>query len=422
MQDTRQWRWFGTISLLIIVAISYIDRINIAVLITDAGFLQNFGIEGNARDKMGLLSTAFMIGYGLSSFVLTPFCAALFGVRRSLIIGLCLWGVVTFVSPWMQSYGLLLGSRILLGLAEGPVFALAHSYIKAHFASHENGKPSSLVQMGTGLGLAIGFPLVSLLLHSFNWENSFYALGLLNLLLGLPLVLAFIHMPKIETGQPKPESIGQAIGYVGDIVRGALQTKHIFLIAIMSASFVSYLWGSVSWLPSYFKQVHGVTVKEMGWLASLPQVFEIGAVFLGGFIIDKVRRPNVPLLFVGSGLGVSVFLWLAVQMPTPGTAVSFMVLANCCWGMASAGFPSTVQYFSKPQHIASAYGVTNGTSALVAGLMPTIMGSVMTWMGNVSPSATFYAGFGVLIGTQMVVALCGFILWKRERQPTPVLA
>jgi len=410
----KSMRWFGVITLFIITSISYIDRINIAVLIADNNFLQHFGLLISDKTSMGMLSTAFMLGYGVSSFVLTPFAAALFGVRRSLIIGLCLWGVMTFVSPFMQSYGLLLASRILLGISEGPVYALASSYIKAHFASHENGKPNSFMQMGTGFGLAIGFPLVSLLIHSFDWQTSFYVLGLINIVIGLPLVLAFIHMPKIETGMPKPQSLFDAIGQVGKIVQGALQTKHIFLIAIMSSAFLSYLWGSSNWLPSYFKQVHNVSIREMGWLSSLPQYAAVIAVFVGGVIIDKIKRCDVPLLFVVSGFGVAWFVWLTIRMPTPYTAAVCLIIANFCWGLASAGFPSTVQHFSRPEHVASAYGVTNGASSLVAGLMPTIMGYVIG-LTSQSASGGFYAGFGVLIGSQFIVALCGLILWKRER-------
>jgi len=420
MIDARSMRWYGTISLFIIIAISYIDRINIAVLIADSEFLQHIGLQLSDRASQGLLSTAFMIGYGISSFVLTPFCAALFGVRRSLVFGLCLWGGVTFVSPWMESYAMLLASRILLGVSEGPVFALASAYIKAHFASHENGKPSSFMQMGTGLGLAIGFPLVSLLISHFDWKTSFYALGMINIIIGLPLVLAFIHMPKVDTGMPKPESLSQAVGQVGQIVRGALQTRHIWLIALMSSAFLSYLWGSTNWLPSYFKQAHGVGLRELGWLSSLPQYATVVAVFLGGVIIDKIERRNVPLLFVGSGLGVAIFVWVAIEMSGPYSAAAFLVIASFCWGLASAGFPSTVQHFSRPEHVASAYGVTNGASALVAGLMPTIMGQVITWTSSQSASGGFYAGFGVLIGTQLVVMLCGLILWQRERH-APVI-
>ena len=54
-------------------------------------------------------------------------------MRRSRIFGLLLWGVVTFMTPWFSGYGMLLASRVLLGVSEGPLFSLASSYIKAHF-------------------------------------------------------------------------------------------------------------------------------------------------------------------------------------------------------------------------------------------------------------------------------------------------
>src|SRR5256885_10714203 len=85
MKDMRAARWWGVISLFIIVAISYVDRINLSILILDQGFLDHIGLTHDDRTRQGLLATAFMVGYGVSSFVLTPFCAALFGVRRSLV-------------------------------------------------------------------------------------------------------------------------------------------------------------------------------------------------------------------------------------------------------------------------------------------------------------------------------------------------
>ena len=195
MQSSKNFRWYGVITLFVIVAISYVDRINIAVLITDKAFLEHVGLAADDRVSQGFLATAFMLGYGVSAFVLTPFCSALFGVRRSLIYGLILWGVVTWASPMFDSYGMLLASRILLGVSEGPLFSLASAYIKAHFRSDENGKPNAFVNMGTGLGLAVGYPLVGYLLTQFAWDTSFHVLGIMNIVLGIPLVLAFVRMP-----------------------------------------------------------------------------------------------------------------------------------------------------------------------------------------------------------------------------------
>ncbi|WP_213958142.1 MFS transporter [Variovorax sp. dw_954] len=416
--QAKTYRWYGVITLFVIVAISYIDRINIAVLITDPGFLAHIGIERADRVRQGLLATAFMAGYGVSAFVLTPFCAALFGVRKSLMYGLVLWGVVTFMTPWFDGYGLVLASRILLGVSEGPLFSLASSYIKAHFESRENGKPNSLVNMGTGLGLAIGYPFIGYLLASYHWETSFYVLGLINIAVGIPLVLAFLHMPASYAALKKPESIGAALTQVGEIVKGALHTRYLVLITVLTAAALAYLWGSSNWLPTYLKEARGFSLKEMGWLASLPQYATVLAVLLGGVVIDRIERRHVPFIFMAASAGVALSVLLAINVHDPYTAAYSLIAANFCWGLMSPAIPSTVQYCARPEHVASAFGVVNGTGSLVAGFMPALMGGVISAMSSgagATAGSGFFAGFSLLIGTQLVVFVCGLVLWLRER-------
>jgi len=410
--QAKAMRWWGVITLFVIVAISYIDRINISVLITDPTFLAHVGLTREDRLSQGLLATAFMVGYGVSSIVLTPLAAGLLGVRRSLLVGLALWGVVTFASPMLDSFGLLLGSRILLGISEGPVFALAGAYIKAHFESRENGKPNSFVTLGTGLGLAIGFPLVGYLLSTHDWQTSFHVLGVINILLGIPLVLAFVYMPK-GGGTARAANAATALAQVGQMVRGALQTRNLMLVTLLTSAFLAYLWGSSNWLPSYLKDARGFSLREMGWLASLPQYATVVAVLIGGFIIDRIPRRSVPLMFVYCSLGVALAVGVAIEADDRYLAAYSLVAANFCWGLMSPAIPSTVQHFSKPEHVASGYGVVNGVGSLVAGFMPALMGSVIAHAAT--PRAGFLAGFGALIGTQAVVLLCGLALWLRER-------
>jgi len=416
----RAFRWYGVITLFVIVAISYIDRINIAVLITDPAFLHHAGITQADRISQGLLATGFMLGYGISAFVLTPFCSALFGVRKSLIYGLVVWGVITLLTPWFEGYGLLLASRILLGVSEGPLFSLASAYIKAYFESHENGKPNSFINMGTGLGLAIGYPLVGYMLASYQWNGSFHALGLLNIALGIPLVVAFVRMPPNYTSITKPPSVGAAMTQISAIVKGALHTRHLILITVLTAAALAYLWGSSNWLPTYLKEARGFSLKEMGWLASLPQYATVLAVLLGGVIIDGIERQRVPFIFMGSSAGVALSVLLAINVRDPHAAAYSLIAANFFWGLMSPAIPSTVQHYSQPEHTASAFGVVNGTGSLVAGFMPAVMGGVISAVSAGSGSsggsaAGFFAGFALLIGTQLIVFACGLVLWLRER-------
>ena len=408
MKSQSSMRWYGITTLFVVVAISYIDRINIAILFNNADFLEHIGLTLDDKGRQGFLATAFMLGYGISAFIFTPFCAALFGVRNSLLGGLLIWGGVTAISPSFDSYGSLLASRVLLGVSEGPLFSLASAYIKAHFEDRENGKPNAFVNMGTGLGLAVGFPLISLMLVHFQWQTSFYLLGLMNVALGIPLVFAFIHMPKTIGNQARPESVGAALGQIQGIIKGALQTRHLLLITVLTSAALAYQWGASNWLPAYLEQARGFSRAEMGWLASLPQYATVLAVLLGGILLDRIGRPQVPLVFMAASVGVALSVLLAINVEDGYSATYCLIAASFCWGLLSPAIPSTVQYFSRPEHVASAFGVVNGTGSLVAGFMPALMGIVIGSVfantdGSGGAAAGFFAGFALLIGTQAIV-------------------
>ncbi|MDN8614686.1 MFS transporter [Variovorax ginsengisoli] len=409
-------RWHGVFTLFAIVIIAYIDRINISILIADRDFLSHMGIVASDRAAQGLLATAFMIGYGSAAFFLTPFCEALFGVRRSLIYGLLLWGSVTLATPFFDSYGALLLSRVFLGLSEGPLFALASSYIKSYYDAQENGKPNAILNTGTGIGLALGYPLISALVVGIHWQASFVVLGLVNILIGIPLVLAFISMPVAPDGAPAKPTFTQACAKVPTMIHGALQTRNILLMAAIATMTLAYLWGSGSWLPSYLKEARGFSFSEMGPLASLPQWASVVSILLSGVLLDRIERRNVPMLFSASALLVALSIYLAINAEDRLVAVGFLTAANFFWGLSYPGVLALIQYFSKPEYTASSCGVALGCAGLVSGLMPLLMGWAIALASEGGDAkAGFFVGFALLIGTQVVIVACSAVIWLRER-------
>ncbi|WP_321874366.1 MFS transporter [Burkholderia ubonensis] len=414
--ESRSLRWCGVLTLFVVAAISYVDRINISVLITDRAFLDHLGIGSSDRVLQGLFATVFLVGYGLSSIIVTPFCSAVLGIRRSLIYGLGFWGVLTFVSPLAHHYGLVLTSRLLLGVSEGPLYSLAAAYVKAHFERRECGKPNAIVNIGTGIGLAIGYPAVSYLITRFDWQTSFHVIGLVNLFVGIPLVIAFVRMPGKRASGARSSS---AALQVRQVVAGALQTRHLILITILTSAALAYLWGSSNWLPAYLKISRGFSVREMGWLASLPQYAMVLGVLTGGVLLDQLPRRQIPLVFVVGGLSVALAVGLTIQAADRYWAAAGLVAANFLWGLQAPAIPGTVQANSSAEYTAGAFGVVNGVASLFAGLMPLAMGSVISSVsaGSGGANAGFFAGFSLLIGTQAIVLVCGMVLWLRQRNP-----
>lgn len=408
-------RWMGTATILIIIMIGFLDRMNVSVLITDKEFLQHFGIEGN-RVAQGQLMSLFLMAYGVSAFFLSSLYETFLGVRKGFLISIVIWALFTLISPLAGGLFILLAFRFVLGAAEGPLFSLKTMYINEWFAAGERGKPNALASIGSSLGLAMGIPLTTYLVYSFNWHVSFYSIGFLNLLVGLPLVwfcLSKEHGPvyvkqqektfsekRCETAQQESSGLRRLV----DTFELALTTPGLMWMILIQICHQSYLWGTSSWLPSYLLQEKGFSLKAMGVLASLPFVVSLSAGLLGGYIVDRMPRNRMPMIFVFGGIATSLTLVAAVTAKTPIVTAALMIVAQGFWGIQGPTIPTTLQLTADQRSVGSAYGIMNGIGNLVSSFIPAMMGALIGIFGG------FSAGFSLIIGAEALVVLCGIRL------------
>ena len=184
-------RWIIAFILFLAVLSAFFDRISVAVLFTNTDFQNAMGTGFNPT-LLGLLMTSFVFAYGCSGLLLS-FVGDLYGLRRSLAIGTAFWGVFMALMAGAGSFTTMLSLRILLGVAEGPQFAITNSVVKRWFPRREQARANSIWMIGSPLGSAIGFPLMIYLETTFGWRSAFMFLAVLNGLIILPLVLMFLR-------------------------------------------------------------------------------------------------------------------------------------------------------------------------------------------------------------------------------------
>src|ERR1700761_371762 len=183
---TGAYRWMMVVVLLVAVATAFFDRINIAVLFTNADFKQAIGI-GDDPAMLGLLMTGFVFAYGFSALVLSV-TSDIFGPRRTLSAIAVILGVVMAIMGGSASYAMMLAGRIMIGLTEGPQFGSANVAVKQWFLPEERGRDTAIWSIGSPIGSMLGFPLIIMLVAAYGWRGSFYALAGLNLFVVLPIV------------------------------------------------------------------------------------------------------------------------------------------------------------------------------------------------------------------------------------------
>ena len=410
-------RWYGIFVLLLIVTIAYIDRINVAVMLVNPEFLAHFNLQGN-RSWQGVLMTAFLLGYGLSAMLLTPWLETLFGYRQSLILSVLAWALLTAISPLMGSMFLLLFARAFLGIAEGPLFSLKTMYVSDHFLAHEYGKPNAVTAMGVSLGLALGFPLITFLMVHFGWHDTFYVLAAMNLVVGLSLIVLFVHPNKSKQNLEQKKAITTSIRLrVWHTFSVAWQTPMLFWIMVVEIATLSYLWGMTFWLPAYLIDEKHFSLKQMGIFSALPFIVSIGAKYAGDALLDRMSIHKAPLLFVFGGIATALCVWGIIHSEAIWATAFFMLAANACWGAQGSAIPTVIQHYAKPTAVGSTYGLINGVGNIFSACVPVLMGLVMAHYGKVS------SGFFILLISQVVAAVGGAILffYGQRQQRFPVI-
>lgn len=83
------------------------------------------------------------------------------------------WGLLMLCMGFTTSYSGMLILRVLLGLAEGPLFALAYTIVKQTYTDRQQARASTMFLLGTPIGAFLGFPITAAVLAHHDWHTTF---------------------------------------------------------------------------------------------------------------------------------------------------------------------------------------------------------------------------------------------------------
>ena len=387
-------RWLVAIVLMIAVVFGFFDRISVAVLFTWVPFQQALG-TGFDPARLGLLMTVFLLAYGFSAIFLS-FPGDMFGHRKSLAISSAIWGVAMGMMGMVNSYGLMLVGRAVLGLAEGPQFSFANALVRRWFPRHEQARASSLWLVGSPLGSAIGFPLVAFLVTAYGWRAAFIVLAAFNLFLVVPLILAVVRdWPPgvVPSAHEKPVAVDYR-----RIIAGFMGDWRFWLLVVANIGSLVYLWGLNAWLPTYLVKARGIDLRSAGILSSAPFILMFLGEVGGAFLSDRIGRHA--LVIAAGMLMAATAMYGATLMPDATTTVLAMGVSACGWGVAIPTYFALTLRVLPPGAVAAGVGIFNGVGNLAGAGAPVAIGALIAGTGD------FNAGLLVLVGAPLLAAVC----------------
>jgi predicted MFS family arabinose efflux permease len=255
---------------------------------------------------------------------------------------------------------MLLGTRLLMGAAEGGIMPISQSLIASEVDARHRGLAMGVAQ-GLGSSLLGSFVAPVMLVSfatAFGWRHAFFLAGAPGLVMAL-LMAWLIRAPRDSERAARSVEEGS--------FRVALAERNVVLCAVLSILLVSYLVVCWAFMPLYLTRSRGYDAQTMGWLMGTLGISATLATVAIPALSDRIGRRGVMILMPF----IAVALPLAA-MYYSGPAWTLAAIFFVGW-LVTGVFPlfmATVPSESvDPRHIASALGICMGSGELIGGVL-----------------------------------------------------
>jgi MFS family permease len=240
--------------------------------------------------EVGLTSSALSFAWALSALAVGA-AADRSGRRKAFLIAATIaFSLCSFMTGIATSFLVLLGSRLLMGVAEGGVAPISQSITALAVSPERRGLAMGIMQnFGSNLLGSFAAPILLVAFATaYGWHSAFF-------LAGIPgLISAFLLWRYIE----EPPSAAAADFAPRQSLRGRLSEicahRNIPLCACIAIILVSYLVICWAFAPLYLTKERGFTPQQMGWLMGTLGVSATVGSFIVSGISDRIgRRPVI---------------------------------------------------------------------------------------------------------------------------------
>jgi sugar phosphate permease len=406
--------------------VNYIDRVNLSV--ATPAIMSDFGITAA---EMGVLASAFLWTYAMLQMPIGTIIDKI-GVPWVNRVGVFLWAIASFASAAAGGLGLLLASRLLLGVGEAPTVPAGWKAIGQWFPKQERGTATAIFDGCAKISNVLGIPVMAFLVSTFSWHAAFLFTGALSLiylvawwlLYRTPSAavadgrmsaeeLAYIHDGGAEKEGNLSEGSLRGVGYL-------LRRRKTWGLALGYASYTYAYYVLLTWLPGYLQKQFGVNLLQGGLYAMIPWLVAVIVQFLvAGVLMDrwvartgqvtKVRR----IVLVVSMLA-SLSVTGAAYTDSIGVAIAFISIGAAGLAVSVPAGSSIVSLIAPEGYTGTLGGIVNFIANLLGIAAPIVTGIVVDRTGS-------FAGAFVVTGVVLLAGIVCYtvVLGRMDRMVPP---
>ncbi|MFD3665996.1 multidrug effflux MFS transporter [Streptomyces sp. NPDC058659] len=310
-----------------------------------------------------LTLTACLAGMALGQLVVGPMSDK-WGRRRPLLVGMVVYVLATAVCALAPTAELLIGFRLLQGLAGAAGIVIARAVVRDLYDGVEMARFFSTLMLISGAAPIVAPLIGGQILRITDWRGVFHVLTVIGILLTV-VVWRFLG----ETLPPERRhegGVGDALRTMRGLLADRVFTGYMLTGGLAFAALFAYIAAS----PFVVQEIYGASPQTFSLLFGINS---IGLVIVGQIngklLVGRVRLDKV----LGWGVGTILLASLALLLMTTGVfgEVGLVPIAAGLFVLMSAmglALPNTnAQALMRTPHAAGSASALLGTSSFLVG-------------------------------------------------------
>jgi len=399
-QGVTTTRWHVLAAVLMLSFAAFIERLTTSVV--SQQMMPELGIS---QIEIGWLFGGFAVGYTIAQFP-GGIIGLRLGARNVLFWSTVVGGlasVATGLVP-MVAFGAglvvpLVATRVLLGLAQGPLYPVSSGMLERWFEPRHWALVQGLVVTSIGLGAAVTPPALAWLMLHAGWK-----LGIT--LATLPAFAAAAFWWTYAADRPGIK-VAVTEQKWRDAASDALRLGRDRNVSLLTLSYLldnSVVYLLTFWSFLYIVRERHFSLLEGGWLTGVPFVAGALAAAAGGYLCDRLcvrfgarwGARAVPLIAMPLA---AVSLYLTGALENGYAAVAALTVSYSCLQMVEGPYWSTAMRIGRDQTMA-ATGILNTGGNLGGVIMMPIVGYLAD-----------EKAWPQIFGLGMAIVLASMLLW-----------
>ena len=416
--ESRRTAWGLTSLLVLLYIVNYGDKVVLGIIAQPLA--EELGLRSS---QIGLVGSLFFLTFTIGGF----FAGALnrwLTLRWALVLLALGWSVVMLPMVITATFAVLLVSRLVLGLAEGPTSALLHTAAYSWHPPARRALPGALLAGSASVAKIAVAPLLAYVTVTMGWRSALVALSIAGVAWCVVWVALWRQGPYVGSNKKDDDAVSvesaePTIPWVR-IFTTRTFVSGVFLV--MSC----YAMSSVilTWLPSYFEVGLGYSRLQAGSMFAFPSITGLILMLLTSTIGDRLITRGVSsrlIRIVLPATGVLIcgaFLLVLPVIDSPALAVLVVSLG---YGFASPVFPmlnAAISEICPPRQTAGTMGVFLAIMAIGGLIAPYGTGLIVDAAST--PAAGYATSFQALGVVAALCALLAVLLANPERDKAKV--